>query len=176
MKLRALRSWLAMLALFTAMVAANVYLDTRPGESFSGMARAVDGDSLELGGYRVRLIGIDAPEFGQTCQMAGRTSPCGRRAHAELNILVLGKHLKCESFGVDRYDRTLAKCRAGEIDLGSAMVRAGWAISNGDYRGEERAARRARAGIWAGEFIEPKDWRVKHGRAAADFRFWQRWF
>ena len=75
MKLRALRSWLAMLALFAAMVAANVYLDTRPGESFSGKARAVDGDSLELGGYRVRLIGIDAPEFGQTCQMAGRTSP-----------------------------------------------------------------------------------------------------
>ena len=93
-----------------------------------------------------------------------------------MNILVLGKHLKCESFGVDRYDRTLAKCWAGETDLGSAIVRAGWAISNGDYHGEERAARRARAGIWAGEFIEPKDWRVKHGQAAVDFRFWQRWF
>ena len=61
-------------------------------------------------------------------------------------------------------------------DLGAAMVRAGWAIAYGDYRDEEQVARRARAGIWAGEFIEPNDWRVLHGQAAADFSFWQRWF
>ena len=56
------------------------------------------------------------------------------------------------------------------------MVRAGWAISHGDYRGEERAARCARAGIGAGEFIEPDTLRVLHGQAAADFPFRQRWF
>ena len=56
------------------------------------------------------------------------------------------------------------------------MVRAGWAIAYGDYRGEERQARRNRAGIWAGEFIEPEDWRVLNGQVAADFSFWQRWF
>ncbi len=56
------------------------------------------------------------------------------------------------------------------------MVRAGWAISYGDYRSEERKARRAKAGLWAGEFVEPADWRLQQGRAAADFRFWQRWF
>ncbi len=56
------------------------------------------------------------------------------------------------------------------------MVRAGWAIAYGDYYGEEQVARRDRAGIWAGEFIEPKDWRVLNGQAAADLRFWQGWF
>ena len=176
MNLRTLRSWAKTLLLFAAMAAAITYLGAGPGETFSGKARAVDGDSLELGGRHVRLIGIDAPERRQTCQMAGKTTPCGRRAYAKLKILISGKHVKCESYGYDRYDRTLAKCRAGETDLGSAMVRTGWAISYGDYRGEERAARRARAGIWAGEFIEPEDWRVLHGQAAADFSFWQRWF
>ena len=176
MSLRSLRSWAAMLLLFAAMVAAIAYLGAGPGETFSGTARAVDGDSLELDGRRVRLLGIDAPELRQTCEKAGGTLQCGRRAHAELKFLVSGKQLKCESFGFDRYDRTLAICRAGERDIGAAMVRAGWAISYGDYHGEERSARRARAGIWAGEFIEPADWRVLHGQAAADIRFWQRWF
>ncbi len=176
MRLRARRSWAVMLALFAAMVAANVYLDTRPGETFSGKARAVDGDSLELGGYRVRLYGIDAPERRQTCEKAGEATQCGRHAHAELTKLISGKTIECKSFGYDRYDRTLAKCRTGATDLAAAMVRAGWAIANGDYYDEEQAARRARAGVWAGEFIEPKDWRVLHGQAAADFRFWQGWF
>ena len=176
MNLRTLRSWAKALLLFTAMVAAIAYLGAGPGETFSGKARAVDGDSLELGDRRVRLISIDAPERRQTCEKAGETTQCGQRAHAELKFLVSGKHVECESFGFDRYDRTLARCRAGEADLGSAMVRAGWAIAYGDYRDEERQARRARAGIWAGEFIEPADWRVLHGQAAADFTFWQRWF
>ena len=176
MKLRDLRSWAAMLALFAAMVVAIVYLGTGPVETFSGKARAIDGDSLELGGRRIRLIGIDAPEYRQTCEKAGGTTSCGRRAHAELKFLVSGKRVECESVGFDRYDRTLARCRAGETDLGAAMVRAGWAIAYGDYRGEERQARRNRAGIWAGEFIEPEDWRVLNGQAAADFSFWRRWF
>lgn len=176
MSLRTLRSWAVMLVLFAAMVAANVYLGSGPGETFSGKARAVDGDSLELGGRRVRLYGIDAPELRQTCEKAGGTTPCGQRAQAELKFMISGKHVECESFGIDHYDRTLARCQAGEADLGAAMVRAGWAISYGDYGGEERQARRDRAGIWAGEFIEPADWRVLNGEAAADVSFWQRLF
>ena len=176
MNLRGLRSWAKTLALFAAMVAAIAYLGAGPGETFSGTARAIDGDSLELGDRRVRLIGIDAPERRQTCQKAGETTPCGSRAHAELKKLVTGKLIECENLGHDRYDRTLAKCRTGSIDLAAAMVRTGWAIAYGDYYDEERAARRDRAGIWAGEFIEPADWRVLNGQAAADFRFWQGWF
>ena len=58
--------------LFGAMVAAIAYLGARPGDTFSGAARAVDGDSLELGGHRVRLYGIDAPERRQTCKKGRR--------------------------------------------------------------------------------------------------------
>ena len=43
--------------------------------------RIVDGDTLELGGRRVRLHGIDAPEAAQPCRDAeGAAWPCGRRA------------------------------------------------------------------------------------------------
>ena len=37
--------------------------------SFSATAqiRVVDGDSLEINNKKIRLIGIDAPEYYQTC-------------------------------------------------------------------------------------------------------------
>ena len=33
----------------------------------SGRARVIDGDTLDVGGTRVRLHGVDAPEAGQSC-------------------------------------------------------------------------------------------------------------
>ena len=91
MSLRALRSWMMTLILFAVITAAIAYLGAGPGEVFSGTARAIDGDSLEIGGRRGRLFGIDAPEYGQTCKKAGETTPCGRLAHAELKLLVSRK-------------------------------------------------------------------------------------
>ena len=35
-----------------------------------GEARAIDGDTLQLGDMRLRLHGIDAPELRQTCENA----------------------------------------------------------------------------------------------------------
>jgi hypothetical protein len=35
-------------------------------------ARVVDGDTLQLGGTQMRLLGIDAPEHSQVCPRAGR--------------------------------------------------------------------------------------------------------
>jgi endonuclease YncB( thermonuclease family) len=36
-------------------------------QGFGGAVRVVDGDTLDVGGTRVRLHGIDAPEIGQHC-------------------------------------------------------------------------------------------------------------
>lgn len=47
-----------------------------------GSAKAVDGDTLEVAGKRVRLSGIDAPESDQTCQKDGASWACGHAATA----------------------------------------------------------------------------------------------
>jgi len=46
---------------------------TVAGES----VRVVDGDGLKIGNQSIRLWGIDAPELDQTCELDGRTVPCG---------------------------------------------------------------------------------------------------
>jgi endonuclease YncB( thermonuclease family) len=47
-----------------------------------GRARVVDGDTLEVGGRKVRLFGIDAPELDQTCDAEGQLWACGAEARA----------------------------------------------------------------------------------------------
>src|SRR5262245_22867054 len=68
----------------------------RTGETFTGRARVVDGDSLDLAGHRVRLFGIDAPENAQDCRDArGRTYACGREARAALAEAIGGQSVSC---------------------------------------------------------------------------------
>ena len=46
--------------------------------AFTGPARMIDGDTLDVGGVRIRLHGIDAPESEQSCQAGGKRWSCGR--------------------------------------------------------------------------------------------------
>lgn len=137
-------------------------LDRVATRTEQGRAIVNDGDTLTLGQERIRLRGIDAPEIAQTCQRAGAEYACGRMAKQALNDLVAGRHVTCKGWQRDRYGRLLARCRAGDIDLNSALVAAGWAVAYGDYEQEEARARAARAGIWAGDFERPQDWRNLH--------------
>ena len=50
----------------------------------AGPARAVDGDTLEVGGEEVRLYGIDAPELHQTCRRGDEEWSCGAIAARQL--------------------------------------------------------------------------------------------
>lgn len=132
----------------------------RLGESeYGGPFRAVDGDSLESGELRFRLEGIDAPEYRQTCRNGGEDWPCGKQAARYLRSLIRQPGAKCTGLGVDKYERILVRCSIGARDINAQMVEKGWAVSFGDYQAEERRARNARSGIWAGEFIRPRQWR-----------------
>ncbi len=118
----------------------------------------------------MRLRGIDAPEYRQTCTTGGKAYPCGRQARAALAAMTAGKAVTCKGWERDKYDRLLAVCSVGSpaLDINGAMVRQGWAVAYGGYRSEEAEARKAKRGLWQGEFQRPRDWRIEHEQDRAD--------
>jgi endonuclease YncB( thermonuclease family) len=142
---------------------------TAARDVLAGAARVVDGDTLDVGGERVRLEGIDAPEMAQSCgrQPVGTWS-CGSAAANALARLIASRELVCERRGVDKYGRTLGVCFVGGADVNAQMVRDGmaWAFVkySTSYVAEEALARAQRVGIWQGA-AEPA-WEFRHKRWA----------
>jgi endonuclease YncB( thermonuclease family) len=134
-----------------------------------GEARAIDGDTLQVGEIRLRLHGIDAPEVRQICEdSAGDTWACGRRAASELAAAVAGGEVHCISRERDRYQRLVATCWSQGRDLGQALVAHGWAVAyrrfSVDYVSDENVARYLTQGMWAGRFEMPWEWRQARRR------------
>lgn len=146
-------SALSLLALFAFK------MNDRPETVRSGSFYAIDGDTLDQAGARLRLLGIDAPESRQQCERNGADWPCGLEARAALVKLLGRGPVECRGSRYDRYGRLLVVCRAGEIDLNGAMVSQGMAVAYGGYAAEESQARAARLGVWAGRFERPQDYR-----------------
>jgi endonuclease YncB( thermonuclease family) len=124
-----------------------------------------DGDTLTVDGTHWRLWGVDAPELEQRCGDSGWR--CGELARDALESLVSGHVVLCEPQG-HSYNRTVGVCSAGGVDLGSKMVRNGWALdyrrySHGAYEAEERAAKAATVGLWQGKFVAPWEYRIRQG-------------
>lgn len=87
-------------------------------------AYAVDGDTLRVGGERVRIMGLDTPELHGRCP---REVAMARRAQARMGQLVAGG-VFLSPHGRDRYGRLLAvvRDRSGR-DLALVMIREGLA-------------------------------------------------
>ncbi len=107
----------------------------------SGPACVMDGDTLVVngkrrhtrwvGGTRVRLFGIDAPELKQRCKHpSGRDFLCGRAAAAFLLEHVRGGAVECKGDSVDKYGRLIAICFVDGKDLNALMVGEGWALAS----------------------------------------------
>lgn len=130
-----------------------------------GVARIIDGDTLQVASVNVRLEGIDAPERDQTCEYGGYDWPCGLIADGVLRALIRGRPVSCEVTGRDAYGRSLAVCRAGADNLNALMVRSGFALDfrrySSAYVADEEAAKADHAGMWIGTFIPPWDWRQR---------------
>ena len=129
----------------------------------SGRASVSDGDSLEIAGQRVRLHGIDAPEWKQRCTADSRQWRCGVAATRALKKRIGGEAVTCTPRDRDRYGRIVAVCRAGGVDLNAWMVAQGWALAyrrySTAYVDEERAAQAAERGVWRGRLVAPWEWR-----------------
>jgi endonuclease YncB( thermonuclease family) len=144
-------------------------------EQVVGRATVIDGDGLRIGDSTIRLFGIDAPEGRQSCRRNGSAWDCGEAAAQQLRGLVRGRIVTCEEKDVDSYNRIVAVCRAGGVDVSEAMVRSGMALAyrrfSDDYVPAEEAARRARLGLWAAEFTPPWEWRDSQRNGARDGAF-----
>jgi len=123
-----------------------------------------DGDSLESGERRIRLDGIDAPEFTQICQdSSGNDYNCGFQSFQYLENLVDGKEINCQCLpDKDRYHREICECFSGSVSLNKAMVSAGWAVTYRDktYIDEENKAKENKLGIWQGKHMRPAIYRA----------------
>ena len=128
-----------------------------------GTAQAKDGDSLMVGDKEVRLFGIDAPEYDQSCQKTGQDWSCGAAAADRLAQLVNGKTVVCSSVGMDDHNRVLGRCMVGATDINRAMVASGYAVAyrrySSDYVSAEDSAKVSKRGLWAGTFQMPSDYR-----------------
>lgn len=150
-------------AILGLLVLVSARLDRVETRQVGGVAKVNDGDSITLGTERIRLLGIDAPEYGQVCRRNGVDYACGRQARDALARLVEGRDVACSGWERDRYGRLLAVCTANGVELNRSQVERGWAVAYGDYEADERIARQNRVGLWAGEFERPRQWRDRHG-------------
>lgn len=140
-------------------------------QAISGPAVAIDGDTLEMTGFRIRLFGIDAVEGEQTCQRGGVAWRCGEEARALLSDLVAGETIQCEQRDTDVYGRMVSVCRVGRVDLSAVMAEAGLAVAlpqfSEAYVGHAERARAQGAGVWGTIFVEPAAWRAANPRSDA---------
>ena len=148
------------------------FFQTIQASEIIGFPKVVDGDSIHIKSYKIRLEGIDAPEMKQKCKKPylqimfftfQKDYNCGQVSKKKLFQKIGNKPVKCILLGKDRYKRYLAKCFKGTVNLNRWMVRNGYAIAyrkySKKYVPDENFAKEEKIGLWGGTFIKPEKWR-----------------
>lgn len=151
-------SWWGALLLSLVVVMLQVWMASwaEKGESFRApVLEVVDGDTVRVPGYTVRLYGVDAPEKDQ---------PFGSQATGCLAALVWGRVVEVHPRDTDRYGRLVAVLVVDGQEVNAILVAQGcaWAYpqTGQDYRDEELQARLQGRGLWALPHpIPPWEWR-----------------
>jgi endonuclease YncB( thermonuclease family) len=134
--IRVLGSRLA-LALFISALSAQAASKNVQGV----ISKIVDGDTVNVAAatrsnfssddLKIRMLGIDAPETHFPTPKHGVVGqqPWGDQATAYLKgFLKVGGKVLLQTWGHDKYDRTLGFVFTGQTDINLQMVRGGWAI------------------------------------------------
>lgn len=144
---------------------ASICAPAASAELLVGRAKIIDGDTIEIARQRIRLFGIDAPESEQTCLAAGEQWSCGQNATFGFSAIIERQWVHCRQKDKDQYGRIVAVCNlagTGGPDVNAAMVRQGWALAyrrySKDYVADEDTARKAKAGLWVGQFVALWGW------------------
>ena len=140
-----------------------------------GFPKVIDGDTIKIQSYKIRLEGIDAPEIRQKCKKPylqimflnfQKEYYCGQISKKKLSQKIGNKLIKCILFGKDRYKRYLAKCFKDKVNLNRWMVRNGYALAYRRYSKvyilDENFAKEEKLGLWKGTFIKPEKWRKQN--------------
>lgn len=112
----------------------------------SAFCLAIDGDTLvcRVGLERVhlRLNGIDSPELAGHCRK-GRICAPGDPIAAKANAarLIANSPVTWDDLGRDRYGRTIAEVRIGDVDLSCAQLKGGFAIYKPKWDNQKLVAR-----------------------------------
>ena len=155
--------------LYDIRTAGNACVNGTSKHVLRGPIRVLDGETVVVGGERVRFLGTDSPEEDQPCEASGNEWACGVAATAALEALTDGHGIECRAPDRNRYRRWLAVCwRDDGMELNAEMVRLGWALahrpgndpfSRPEYEPQEAEARADGRGMWRGTFIPPWEWR-----------------
>jgi len=142
---------------------------------FSGVISVIDGDTLDVGGTRVRLHGIDAVETDQTCEDAqGVEWACGAAVSREVRARYQGRVATCKAVTMDVYGRVVARCLVDGRDIARDLVHDGLALAYRKYSrayvAEEVRAARAGRGLHTGRMMRPALYRLARikGQAPED--------
>ncbi len=141
----------------------------------SGIAKVIDGDTIQIDKKKIRFFGIDAPEKKQQCSKPWLTIsflnfnkkyPCGEFSKNKLINLIKNKSIICKLRNKDIYGRLIAECFKNRININSWMVEHGYAVAykkySKKYINQENIAKKNKLGLWAGTFEMPWIWRKKN--------------
>ncbi|WP_050929351.1 thermonuclease family protein [Aestuariivita boseongensis] len=132
----------------------------------SGAVRVIDADTWDVGGTRVRLFGIDAPERDQTCtRPSGEVWECGLWSSAQTRAEFDGAWAQCEALDRDRYGRVVARCAVRGRDVARVLVQSGWAYAyrrySMDYDLDEKGAAVRGVGLHGSSAQAPAEFRAE---------------
>ena len=132
--------------------------------SAEAFVKVIDGDSLVVDNKEIRLSGIDAPEYKQTCfNVENKEYPCGKLATRFLKKLA-GDDTKCKFVVKDKYKRYVSVCYSRGVNINEKMVEEGWAVAykryTQEYNDAEEQAEKRKKGIWQGRFLKPELYRI----------------
>ena len=94
--------------------------------SYTAKCRAIDGDTLNCLGTRIRLLGIDAAEMPGHCRDGRACAPGDPYEQRKILARFAGQDLTIAPLKFDRYGRTVATVtNAQGEDASCAMLKAG---------------------------------------------------
>jgi micrococcal nuclease len=138
-------------SLLVLVIASFFNLSSIAAEFSGSIIGVLDGDTIEVLHNtrleRIRLNGIDCPENGQAY---------GKRAKQAASALVFGKEVTLQTFGKDKYGRTIADVFLPDgTTVNKELVQDGWcwwyrkyAPDNAELEKLEKDARDNKKGLW----------------------------